>query len=90
MRFLNSRQRLMTPIWSATGAQQMTPTEQWWKETNGAGISIPADYDQTCHQANMLRVHSDGTVDGIRLHVGLGGWSDHGGSGASDFAAGRM
>ena len=89
MRYLNSRQRLLSPIWRSTGTQQITPTEEYFAESLGQGRSIPADWNQPIADASNIIIRPDGTADVIRLHAWAGGWRDHGGRIATDVRVGN-
>lgn len=87
-RYLDSRQRLMTPIFPALGSMQVTPTQEYWKDTNAQGIAIEAASGQPINQANLIRRNPDGTTDMVRMNSGDGRWYASG-RGARDVRAGR-
>jgi hypothetical protein len=72
----------------AAPVQQHTPSQQFWRDAakgRWAGDVVSGTHATAHH----VKVHSDGTVDVVRLDQDGTDWIDLGGSGARDFAAGR-
>jgi len=88
MKWRNSHQRLTNS--AAIGTEQFTPDQMFFRLTNARGRWGRDTNVQNMHTACSMNVHSDGTVDMIRLEAGLDGWTDLGGKGAYDVRAGRF
>jgi len=84
------RNRIIGSMRLATGTQQLTPEQQYFQETNAVG-RWSADYDTGAHApAYLHRRHDDGTCDTISLNCDNGVYTEMGGQGGRDIAAGRI
>lgn len=78
----------MTPIWSATGSTQVTPTEEYFRDTNAGGFVIDANGNRA-GQASLIQRNPDGTTDMVRMNSGDGVWYASKNR-AQDVRAGRL
>lgn len=73
----------------AVGVQQFTPDQVFFRQTNARGRWASDPTTNNVHTGYHMKFNADGTCDMIRLEAGAEGWTDLGGQGAYDIAAGR-
>lgn len=81
--------RLLSPMSLAAPVQQLTPDQQYFRDTAGGGRWQADAFAGANAPANRMTCHDDGTVDTTRLEANGDEWIDLGGRGATDVAVGR-